>query len=774
MPDDISEILDAYHAATLWDMAQEAGLEVVDAKGKKLPKGPLIARMQAEFFRRERVLASLAKLNERERAVLDRLLLRGGSASTLALRREVLRAGLVTVTEEDKSQSRNRYYGGVPYARGEYAGNPQRPRSTEFADVLARLTFHGLVFSRTTSLTGSNTVHKLRFHPGSHLYVPQVVLQYLPQPEPIPVAISDWQPEQVQPADPELLLRDLYLYWDFVRRNEVPLLQNGMVGKRSLRAVNNLLLVPDSVLEEARSEDETERLYLLRLLLEKLDLVQRQTGQLCPQEVNLPAIPPFWTWPQSQQLQACLEAWSGLGATAGWESEISQYSPRPAHARKIALDVLRGLPVGAWFELDEFLEEIMDRDADFLLPNHTYLENYRGSYYYSRSGAAYYSGSPKDLLRKFEQAEHRFVQEIVIDFLPQLGVVDRGYVGGQWNAFRLTSLGRALLTQGQVTIPASEAGKLVVQPSFQVLVLGSVRLAWLVYLDFFAERQQADPRVFAYRLSRDSIYRAQQAGLDVPQIVRFLEEASGVELPQNVRRSLEEWGAHHERIIFRSGVSLLQAADADLLERLMTEPQIGSHLARALSPEVALVRQGAGQPLVDALVAQGLFPAVSGAEPEAADQSVLIREDGSIQAIHAVPSLHLRGRLDRLAEETGEGRWQLTERSVRRAGGSKGKVLRLLEELGKLHRGVLPANLEAQLKAWGGYYGSAAAETLTLVQFRDQEALDELRQQPDLKPYLVPFPAGDRALAVVPADKLAEVQELLARFGVSTRAGLPG
>lgn len=438
------------------------------------------------------------------------------------------------------------------------------------------------------------------------------------------------------------------------------------------------------------------------------------------------------------------------------------------------LDVLRGLPASTWFELEELLAEVMDRDADFLLANHTYVEDYRGSYYYGRSGTAYYSGSTKDLLREFELAERRFTQEIVTGFLPQLGLFDRGTIGGQGNVFRLTPPGQALLTGEDARLPAPESGKLVVQPSFQVLALGPVSLAWLARLDLFAERQQADRGAFAYRLSRDSIYRAQQMGLEVPEVTRLLEEMSDVELPQNVRRSPQEWGAHHERIVFRSGVSLLQAADASLLARLMAEPQTASHLARALSPAVALVRKGAEKPLVAALVGQDLFPAVSGVDPEAADKSVLVREDGSIQAVHAVPSLHLRSRLDQLAEKAGEGRWQLTEKSVRRAGGSKGKVLRLLEELAKLHRGTLPANLEAQLKAWGGYYGSAAAETLTLLQFHDQEALDELRQQPELQPYLAPFSAGNRALAVVPGDKLAEVQELLARFGVATREGLTG
>ena len=99
-------------------------------------------------------------------------------------------------------------------------------------------------------------------------------------------------------------------------------------------------------------------------------------------------------------------------------------------------------------------------------------------------------------------------------------------------------------------------------------------------------------------------------------------------------------------------------------------------------------------------------------------------------------------------------------------------MLRLLEELGKLHRGAIPPNLVQQIKACGGYFGSAAAATLTLFEFRDQDALEELRQHPDLRRCLTPFSAGNRALASVPADKLTETKEILACLGVVTREGL--
>jgi hypothetical protein len=243
-------------------------------------------------------------------------------------------------------------------------------------------------------------------------------------------------------------------------------------------------------------------------------------------------------------------------------------------------------------------------------------------------------------------------------------------------------------------------------------------------------------------------------------------------LPQNVRRSLEEWAAHLDRFVFRSEVSLLQAASSDLLTELMEGAATGSLLARSLAPDVALIKEDQVPKLVGALVEQGLFPAVSGAQPQAADKSVIVQENGTIRPIHAVPSLHLRGRLARLAEEAGDGVWRLTATSVRQAGGSRNKVLDLLDELGKLQRGALPDALVEQIKAWGGYYGNADAETLTLIEFTSRAILDELIRRPDLRPFLTCFSSGERAFAVVADGKLMQVKEILARYGVNVTVGL--
>jgi hypothetical protein len=777
MTDEISQILDTYHFNTLVSMAEAAGLRTTGSGGKKLRKKELLAVMRAEFFTEKRVRASWERLSERERAAVNRLLLHGGNAPTRSLRRELVRAGLAAEAPEQEKSSSYYYYSGVPYDRGAYEGMPTRHKSRVFEDVIARLTYHGLVFSQSTAANTVGAPFKIQFHPADTLYVPQAVRQHLPEPEPTASDLAGWQPERIEGGAPAALLRDMYLYWDFVRKNEVSFIQSGTVAKRHLKAVNQTLLAPDPLLEGARNEDETGRLYLLRQLLEACQLVRQERGTLRSTGDSVPSVPAFWGQPQSEQLNACLKAWPHLQGAGGLPSQADLYGARPAQARKELLAALKASRPGVWIEPDELLEQIQSRNPDFLFDEHTRVENHR-SRYYSSYAHGYYSTSTETLLKQFEQFETQFVSGCLTGFLHEIGVVELGYTRNRLVGFRITPAGAAMLGMQQAERPASppdeteDAGRLVVQPNFQLLAIGPVSLALLAQLDLFAEREQADRGAFAYRLTRESVYRAQQLGMDVADVRAIIERHGDTDLPQNVRRSLDEWAAHHERIVFRTGVSLLQAASPELLDRLMESSDTGEHFARPVTPEVALIKKAHQEPLVSALVGQGLFPAVSGDRPESADHSVVIHEDGAIRPVHAVPSLHLRGRLSRLAEETGDGGWALTPASVRPAGGSRSRVLKLLEELERLSRGQMPPRLVERIKAWGSYYGQAAAETLTLIEFDSQVTLDELQSRPDLAPYLVPFPAQGRALAVVPSGKLEELRGLLLQLGVELKKGL--
>lgn len=765
MSDEITTLLKSYHNSTLQRIAKAAGLEIAPG-GNKLHKAQLIRLLQRELFTEARVQQAYGRLNKKEKIILNWLLRRGGHVATASFRRRVIRAGLA---KESEKPVNDQYY---RYSRSKgYEGAPARRRSGVFEDVIAYLTLQGLVFSTNPVPAIGGTPYKLQFHPAREIFVPEAIRPYLPEPTPAPVGVTDWHPSHTESGTPGLFLRELYLYWDYVRHNQVSLIQAGYVSKRHLRALNKALLVPDPNIEEMRREYESYRLFLLRLLLQELKLVQAAGSELqaTGQDTGIPA---FWQQSPAEQTRACLRRWTHLSSLKELDDDANALSPRFLQARQKLLDVLRELPAGTWIERDVLLDLLREKDVDFLFAAHSKTERVIGrGYWYQYVGNRYYS-NPEKLLADMEEWEEQFVARCISGLLLPLGLVTLGYDEKvkKWHALRRTPWADAVL--GEAPVAPSEGGKVIVQPNFQLLAMGPVGLEMLARLDLFAERRRADARAFEYHLSRESVYAAQQKGMPVAEIRQFLTEASETALPQNVRRSLEEWEAHHERIVFRTGVALLQTAAAATLDDLLADEATGKHIGRTITPLVALVDKREQTALVKALLGRELLPVVAGTAPETADNSVTILADGRITPIHAVPSLILRGRLERVAQKTEDEQWQITPESARRAGGSRAQVRALLAELGKLHRGKVPPSLVEQIKAWGGYYGEVAVETVTLLAFQSQEILEELRDHPRLKKYLTPFSAGERALATVPASALAQVKEVLAQLGVNVREGL--
>lgn len=787
MEHSLEHILDGYNVQTLFSLALATG--ILQPKSKKPPKATLLTLLQEQLCQQERVNKAVDKLNEREKAVLNRLLLHQGPVRTSAFRRELVRAGLVTLPPDPPKQPTSiysYYRSGPTYTGDHYLGEPTRPASTIFQDVIARLTQQGLVFSQLTD-NNANGGSKLTFHPADELIIPPTLRRRLPKPTAVINETRQWQPDHTAGGQPQQMLRELYLYWDFVRRNEVTLLQSNLIGKRVLRALGQVLLTPEPLLEKANNETDAGRLYLLRQLGQGLKLITATNGKLVSATPAKTAIPTFWTEPETAQVKACLHAWLTLSVAVPPDPEAAPYYPQYDTARRLLLKVLRSHATNDWLLLDELLDVLASQNENFLFANRTEVERQRSSYYYYSNR---FSGTPAQLLQIFSTAEQRFVRNAITALLLPLGLLDVGYAAPtstQWAAVRLSTLGQQVLAkldekpaakQTMADAPVAyttdqqDEGRLVIQPNFQVLAMGPVPLAILAKLDLFADRRKADLAVFEYHLSRESVYQGQQAGLHIDEIIDFLQTASGAPLPQNLTRSLHEWGAHHERIVFRSGVSLLQAADAATLDRLLTETAIGAQVARVLAPGVALVHKGAEQPLLQTLLAQNLLPALSSDQPTAVDHSVQIDQSGVIKPIHAVPSLYLRGRLVRFAEADEQGYWRLTPATVKQAGGNRQKVLALLEELAKLQRGELPTAVVTLIKQWGAYYGEAGAASVTLLEFRDPEALSELLTHPALQGYLTPFPAGNRALAVVPAKQLATVKRSLQTLGVALKEGL--
>ena len=420
-------------------MGREAG---VFAKSTKPPRDQIVERMRTAFFTPERIRASLVKLNPLEQKVLNRLLLNGGDVQKQGFERELRKAGLTTMPPPAQPTGRWGQVATCSYAPGEKLASVLDRKSIEFQDVLARLTLFGLVFSRHP---GGEATYKLGLHPGDILHVPSFVRGHLPEPTPVQEAVTvAWAPARVQHGNPLLFLRDLYLYWDFVRQNDIPLLQSGLVGKRTIRALNQALLAPDLAAENG--EQNGARLYTLRQFLQQLKLVTATAGRLNVTLKSGSEIPGFWQLTQEQQLAEVSRIWLRTENPTELAPDGQYFLLQLGHARRLLLGVLLLKPT-QWFDAADFLDELRTRDKNFLIRNRAELLKQR-SYYGMSIGPNYYRDQAQ-VVNKLDALEETLLRSAVDRFLLPLGLVEVGYTAeatALWQGLRLTPLGVAVLT----------------------------------------------------------------------------------------------------------------------------------------------------------------------------------------------------------------------------------------------------------------------------------------------------------------------------------------
>ncbi|HSH04857.1 MAG TPA: helicase-associated domain-containing protein [Anaerolineae bacterium] len=736
----VEALLDTYHSDVLRAMVAHFK---VSAGDKKLLKKDMIRLLAEEGFTAEGVRARYARLTDDERRIFDRLREFGETGQrTPRLKREMLLREWVD-GNEDRWVSGRTYNGFV-----EHVVDLKRQDSLVFEDVLGRLTFEGLVFGEAEGAS-----YKLMYQPELHVFVPDFVNQHLPAPAPAPAVLANWKPDWKRGGNANQFLRDLYLYWDYVRQNSVKLLKAGGVGKRDMKGLAEIMLGEVADINRVRKEEEADYLYKLRQQLTRLGLIEVAGTHLV---INEKASNAFW----GQTTVALWRSYLAQGWGPTMEANEGNYywvQFQEDWGAQAVINYLKQHEVGVWLDRDAVYEGVEEMEPNFLIKNYEQIKNGEQGYHFNNYQRNY-------ILAELAEIEEMFVIKVLIE-LTWAGMVELGGKGepeALFSAVRLTPLGGAVL--GDAAWEMDE-GQVIVQPNFQILAMGPVSLKILAQLDGMAERQKADEAVFEYQLTKESVYQAQQYGYDVPAIISFVEEVSGLPMPQNVRRSLREWQGQQERIVFYQGVTVVQTTDEGVLAALMAEVE-GDVM---VTPKVGLVPKEQYEEMLGALLAAGQMPAVGGLNAESADNCMVIDEEGVVEMVHAVPHLYAESRVAAVATAEGNGRWRLQADKVAKIGNSRRKVEKLLDELGQLSRQPLAAKLIQKVKAWGNYYGPVTVDRPILLSFQDQETLAELMVDEILGALLARFEAGERALATVAEGDLKEVEARLAELGVTLK-----
>jgi len=198
----------------------------------------------------------------------------------------------------------------------------------------------------------------------------------------------------------------------------------------------------------------------------------------------------------------------------------------------------------------------------------------------------------KDVHDKWEKCDGETYIGMLTSTLHELGIVDLGYdrpdaleTKTQLNpqAFMLTEFGASVLPQIGNNPPHVDGivRALIVQPNFELLILQPDMPALYSVLSF-AQLNQVG-MVSRLTLNRATLLRAMEAGRNVEQVIKVLEERSQKELPQNVVYSLNDWARLYKGVRL-SQVILFEVSSEVLATELSTAPRFKDLGMQQLAP----------------------------------------------------------------------------------------------------------------------------------------------------------------------------------------------
>ncbi|GAB4196885.1 MAG: hypothetical protein OHK0022_14780 [Roseiflexaceae bacterium] len=502
--------------------------------------------LAALLLRPEAVAWMLAALGPQERAALERIQAEGGTIAAPLLERE---------------------YGGIR-------------KHNDYPNPRAYLLALSQPASPTERLYLMALVQPLGQGARRSYAIPGDLLALLP---PVPLRDRTLQITPVAPPADVLaggtgrLERSVLAVLTLAQEERLELIPSGALNKASLVRLCRAL-DPQSNCKDLSREGQWPYVQFLRMLLQAAGLVRAGAGGLLrPTRAALE----WLRLPAVERAQRLLDGWIAsdwdeLDRMSGVQMRRAFGRDLPA-ARRAALALLAQTPRDAWVTFDAFVAAVRAVEPDFARPDGNY-DNW---------GIHGPHGEQLDGFAHWDEVEGEQLQTILRFPLFWLGLLD--LAADMPLRYRLSPLGAALL-QGAAPPPEPPPEPLVVLPQFEVLVPAYASLEARFQIQRVAELDRADT-VAVYRLTERSVRAALERGIALEDLLRFLREHSGRELPQNVVATLADWAGRHGQVTLRGGV-LLEARDRPLLEQILRDRRVKLPQTERLDDTRLLLREG--------------------------------------------------------------------------------------------------------------------------------------------------------------------------------------
>lgn len=375
-------------------------------------------------------------------------------------------------------------------------------------------------------------------------------------------------------------------------------------------------------------------------------------------------------------------------------------------------------------------------------------------------------------------AIERFVRSALSSWLYFLGLVDLALDKEQIVGLRLTELGRAVLhpqaqAASQEAVNAGPAW--VVQPTFDLVIyLERTTPLQLAFLERCAERVQAQQHIATYRLTRESVYRALEAGMTEKDLLEGLRAGAQRDLPQNVAVEIGAWAGLREQVVLHRQARLVEFGSRAEREAALRAGAQGKAVGDRflLGPDSArhvkiadAIDYNAVQPRSLRVDEDGMVTLTG----PVADLLLGPRLDGWSQRLADVRSVSVKGKTVQ-AERGALPSWWLNDESVRQALKAGGRINDLLSLLQERALNAVPPLLIIALRAWAGASYEHLLGSVAILQCSQPEVLQAVAHSPLLRPYLLAYLTPD--ILLVDGSKMESLKERLAMLGLQKAPGL--
>ena len=277
--------------------------------------------------------------------------------------------------------------------------------------------------------------------------------------------------------------------------------------------------------------------------------------------------------------------------------------------RKAIFDFLAKIPRGEWWNLNSFIADIKEKSPDFQRKAGEYdawfirsSEDLKGFNDKNKKETSLEKTFRADLrgFEHWDEVEGALIRYFITGVLTWLGFVDlaRKEKNGEIKAFRVR--------ERKVESGKEKKAKIIITSSGKITISRfSERVARYQISRFCAWEDSKNPDEFLYQITPSSLKRAKEQGLKISHLLALLKKYASDEIPPSLGKALRRWAVNGTEARVETLAVLRLSKPEDL--RALRESRANRFLGEVLSPTRGVVKNGASEKVMSALIEMGIF-----------------------------------------------------------------------------------------------------------------------------------------------------------------------